>query len=321
MKLQNASPYPARLLRTMVDDRRIYGCVLVRVSHEVVGGRLRPTEAQPWVVDQGPWQGPWGPMPGDQPPARGGVDVLIYGHARAAGGRPVECIAVTAEIGSRWRSTLHAWGDRSWRRSLGELVPGAAEPVREVPLTLAHAYGGSDEWDGIQVAFVDNPAGRGFYLEEARARGRPLANLEDPEAPIRRWDDRPEPVGTGACPQNFGPRVRRGLELDEQTNTIRRIRPSFFNDAFPRMIAPAVAPGELVVVHGVREDGPLKFALPDPPLRVEIKVGDDGGVRTPTIDQIGVEPDARRVYLTYRYVFRYILTPLQRRSCRLFVVE
>ena len=85
------------------------------------------------------------------------------------------------------------------------------------------------------------------------------------------------------------------------------------------MIAPAVAPGEAVVVHGVREDGPLQFKLPDTPLRVEIKVGDDGGVRTPTIDQIGVEPDARRVFLTYRYPFRYVRTPLQRRSCRLFL--
>jgi hypothetical protein len=319
MKLENASPYPARLLRTVVDERRMYGCVLVRVSHEVVGGELRPTEAQRWQVSPGPWEGPWGPMPGDRPLVRGGVDVMIFGAARAAKGRPVACIAVTVEVGSRWRSTLHAWGDRTWRRGLAGLVPGEAEPVREVPLTLARAYGGSDEWDGIQVAYVDNPAGRGFYLEEGRARGRPLPNLEDPEAPVRRWDDRPEPVGTGSCVENFGPRVRRGLELDAETNKIRRIRPSFFNDAFPGMIAPGVAGGEAVVVHGVREDGPLKFTLPDTPLRVEVRIGEHGGVRTPTIDQIGVEADAGLVFVTYRYPFRYVLTPHQRRACRLFL--
>lgn len=321
MKLENASPYPARLLRASIDERRLYGCVLVRVSHEVVGSRLRPAAEQRWQVSPGPWEGPWGPMPGDRPPIRAGVDVMIFGAARAAFGRPVACIAVTVEVGSRWRSTIHAWGERTWRRSLGGLVPGEAEPVREVPLTLAHAFGGSDEWDGLQVAFVDNPAGRGFYLEEERARGRPLPNLEDPEAPVRQWDDRPEPVGTGSCAHNFGPRVRRGIEIDEQTRTIRSIRPSFFNDAFPKMIAPPVAHGETVAVHGVREDGPLTFTLPDTPLRVEVRIGGDGGVRTPAIDQIGVEPDSERVFITYRYPFRYMLTPRERRSCRLFLAS
>lgn len=140
MKLENASPYPARLLRTLVDERRMYGRVMVRVSHEVVAGQLRPTEAQ-----------------------------------RAAKGRP---------------------------------------------------------------------------------------DLEDPEAPIRRWDDRPEPVGTGSCVENFGP---------------------------------------------------------DAPLRVEVRIGEDGGMRTPTIDPIGVEADAGLVFVTHRYPFRDVLTPHQRRACRLFL--
>ncbi|HEY0133290.1 MAG TPA: DUF2169 domain-containing protein, partial [Nannocystis sp.] len=155
------------------------------------------------------------------------------------------------------------------------------------------------------------------YIEESRARAKPLPNLEDPRAPIQRWDDRPEPVGTGACAQNFGPRVRHGVEVDEATNTIRRITPQFFNDAFPGMIAPAVAQGDRVVVRGVREDGPLSFVVPPTSLRVDVRVGDDGGVRTPAIDQIGIEADAGLVFITYRYPFRYVLTPHQRRHCRL----
>jgi hypothetical protein len=317
MKLVNVTPYPARLLRAVVDEQRLFGAVVVRISHDIVDGRLRPSDVQRWQVEEATWNGPWGPMPADRPPRRGGVDILIFGSARAHGGRPVPRIDVAVEIGTRWRSRIIAWGDRSWRRSLGGLVPSDPEPRAEVPLTLARAFGGSDEWDGLQVPFVDNPEGRGFYLEESRAHGKPLPNLEDPRALISRWDDHPEPVGTGLCAPNFGPRARRGVELADDKRSIRGILPLFFNDAFPGMVAPAVASHDRVVVHGVRGDGPLEFTLPDNPLRVDVRIGDDGGVRPPEIDQIGVEPDTGRVFLAYRYVFRYVMTPRERRSCRL----
>jgi len=319
MKLSNESPYPAYLFRTGVDERRIFGCVLARVTHDIVDGQLRPAAAQRWAVSAGQWEGPHGPMPGDHIPYRGGVDVLVFGSARAHGGRPVPCVEVAVDIGTHWRGRILAYGDRTWRRGITGLVPSDPDPVREVPLTLAHAYGGSDEWDGLQVPFVDNPAGRGFYLEASRAHGKPLPNLEDPDDLIRAWDDRPEPVGTVTCAQNFGPRVRRGLELDDDMQTIRRIDPRFFNDAFPGMVAPGVAPGETVVVRGVREDGPLTFKLPETALRVDIRIGDDGGVRTPAIDQIGVEADARSVFISYRFPFRYVLTPHEKRHCRLLL--
>ena len=317
MKLDNATPFPARLIRTVVDDRRLFASVLVRVSHDIVDGRLRPSDVQRWPVSTGTYDGPWGPMPPDQPPCRGGVDIMIFGSARAPGGRPAPRIDVAVEIGTRWRSRLIAWGDRTWRRGLTGLTPSDPEPRSEVPLTLARAFGGSDEWDGMQVPFVDNPEGRGFYLEESRARGKPLPNLEDPRALIVDWKDRPEPVGTGPCAQNFGPRVRHGIELSEDKQTIRRIRPSFFNDAFPQMIAPTVASHDRVVVRGVRDDGPVEFTIPETPLRIDLRVGDDGGVRTPAIDQLAVEPDAGLAFITYRFPFRYVVTPHERRSCRL----
>ena len=321
MKLSNESPYPAYLFRTGIDEHRIFASVVVRVTHDIVDGRLRPAAAQRWTVSASEWVGPHGPMPGDHIPYRSGVDVLVFGSARAHGGRPVPCIEVGVEIGARWRSRVVAFGDRTWRRGVTGLVPSDPDPVREVPLTLARAYGGCDEWDGLQVPFVDNPAGRGFYLESSRAHGKLLPNLEDPDDLIRAWDDRPEPVGTTPCAQTFGPRVRRGLELDEDQQTITRIDPRFFNDAFPGMVAPVVAPGDTVVVRGVREDGPLTFTLPEPPVRVDIRVGDDGGVRTPAIDQIGVDADARSVYLSYRFPFRYVLIPHRLRHCRLLAAS
>lgn len=320
MKFHNYTPYPAHLFRGCVDDDRILACAMVRATYDIVDGALRPAGEQAWPVSPGPWDGPHGPMPGDQRFVRGGVDVMVFGSARSPGGRAAPKIDVEMRVGPSWRARLVAWGERTWQRRGGRLVPGEPEPVREVPLVLARAYGGKDRWDGIDMPYPDNPDGRGYYLEEERARGGLLPNLEDPDAPLRAWDDRPEPVGTGACPQQFGPRVRRGIELDEGGG-IRQIRPEFWNDAFPKMIAPRAWPGDRVEVHGVRHDGVLAFTLPDDGLRVRVQVGDDVGERVPVIDQIGIEADARRVFLTYRYPFTYWLVPHQRRSCMLGLVE
>lgn len=321
MRFHNYTPYPAHLFRGCIDERRILACAMLRATYDVADGELRAADEQAWPVSPGPWDGPHGPMPGDQRFVRAGVDVLVFGSARSPGGKPAPRIDVEVRVGTSWRSRLVAWGDRVWQRRGGRLVPGEPEPVREVPLVLARAYGGKDVWDGLDVPHADNPDGKGFYLEEARARGGPLPNLEDPDAPLRAWNDRPEPVGTVACPQNFGPRVRRGVAIDEQTGQIRELRPEFWNDAFPKMIAPRAEAGDRVSIRGVREDGPIEFVLPVNDLRVRVEVGDDIAERTPVIDQIGVEADARRVFVTYRYPFKYWLVPHQRRSCMLGLVE
>ncbi|HEY8377921.1 MAG TPA: DUF2169 domain-containing protein [Nannocystis sp.] len=319
MKFFNYTPYPAYLHRGFIEERRALASAMLRVTYDVVDGRLRPADEQVWPISPGPWDSPYGPLPGDQRYIRGGVDVMIFGSARSP--RPVPRIDVEVQLGGSWRARVFAHGPRVWRPGPVGLVPGAPEPVREVPLTLAHAYGGKDRWDGIDVPFVDNPDGKGFYLEEASARGNPLPELEDPDAPIRAWSDRPEPVGTGACPQTFGPRVRRGIEFDAERGRVRQIRPEFYNDAFPKMIAPRAEPGDRVVITGVREDGPLAFTLPVSDIRVRIEVGDDIGERTPAIDQIGVEADHRRVFITYRYCFAYWMRPQERRSCMFGIVE
>lgn len=320
MKLQNFTPYPAHLFRGCVDERRILACAMVRCTYDLVGGALRPATEQVWPVSEAPWEGPHGWMPSDQRFVRAGVDVFVFGSARSPGGRLAPKIDVEVRVGPAWRARLVAWGERVWQRRLGGLAPGDPEPVREVPLVLARAYGGRDRWDGVDVPYVDNPDGKGFYLEASRAAGAPLPDLEDPDAPVRAWSDRPEPVGTVACAQHFPPRVRRGVDVDAETGEIRELRPEFWNDAFPGMVAPRALPGDVVEVHGVRADGVVSFRLPDNDLRVRVQIGDDVGERTPVIDQIGVEADARRVFLTYRYPFKYWLAPHQERSCMLGLV-
>lgn len=315
MKLDNRTPFPAHLFRGAVDDKRMFGSLAVRVTYDIVGDRLRPAKDQPWKVSPTPWDNEHGPMPHDDLFYRGGVDVFVLGSARAPMGRPVPKVDVEVRVGPEFRGRLVVFGDRTWRRTAGRLVASAPAPFRDVPLTLARAFGGKDQWDGLDVPFPDNPDGRGFYLEEARAEGKPLPNIEDPAAPILRWDDRPEPVGAQICGQGFGPRLRRSVVFEGSRMT--ELRPTFYNNAFPKMIAPKARPGDRVSVTGVREDGPVVFHLPPSGLRARIGLDPDVYEIDPPIDQIGVEPDKLRVFVSYRYPFRYVFHPLQKRWAEL----
>ena len=213
----------------------------------------------------------------------------MFGAARSV--RPVPRIDVDLRVGERFKARVVVFGDRTWKRDPRRgLIAGAPEPFRELPLTLAYSYGGSFKWDGLDVAHPDNPVGRGYHPDERAAEGGLLANIEDPNALCTRWEDRPEPVGTAAPGQGFGPRLRRAIVFDEQSGGLEVLRPTFFNAAFPQLIVPAAAAGDRVSITGVRGDGPLVFHLPDNPLRVRLAVGDETGERTPPSTRSGSSP-------------------------------
>jgi hypothetical protein len=315
LKLDNRTPYPAHLFRGCIDEQRMFGSLAAKITYDIVGDRLRPASDQPWLVSPSPWENEYGKMPHDELFYRGGVDVFVLGSARPPAGRPAPKIDVEVRIGPQFRRRLVVFGDRVWRRAGDKLVPGPPTPTRAVPLTLAHAFGGTDRWDGLDVPFTDNPEGRGFYLEEDRAEGAPLPNIEDPAQLIQRWDDRPEPVGAQICAQGFGPNLRRSVAF-EGVN-LKELRPTFFNNAFPSMIVPRVAVGDRVSVTGVREDGPIVFFLPASGLQARIGLGEQVYDVEPPIDQIGIEADKMRAFVSYRFPFRYPLVKLQRRWCEL----
>ena len=120
---------------------------------------------------------------------------------------------------------------------------------------------------------------------------------------------------------SFGKRLRAGYDADPQTGQITRIRPQLFNAAFPELVVPQVKPGERVTVRGVDPRGPLSFRVPTSPLRFTLRLGDEIVQSSLNVDQIGIETKPRRIFIAYRYAFRYRLNPLQLRSCVLEHVD
>ena len=131
---------------------------------------------------------------------------------------------------------------------------------------------------------------------------------------MRAWSDSPDPVGVGVRPISFDPHFRTTVTFDDK-GILRKLSPRFFNAAFPGMIADTVAPGDLVTIEGVSPDGPLRFVIPPPPLSVDLGIGGARIVRELPVDQIGVETEERRVFIAYRFPFRYTIVPRQTRFC------
>lgn len=313
MDLQNRTRYPAAITRMVYRDDRIAASVLVRVTYDLVRGALRPSEDQPWIVSPAPWEGPRGPMDGDAVFYKGGADVFVYGRAVPEGGRPAREMDVEVRIGSAFQRRVRVQGPRVWYRGALGLGATAPLPFTEIPLTLEHAYGGKDRWDGLDVPCQENPEGRGFYLSEASAVDRPLPSVEEIDQLVTRWDDRPTPAGLVHCPTASPLRWKHGVEVTPKGRA--ELRPRFFNAAFPAMIAARLEPGDAVLLTGMSATGPVAFSLPDNPFLVQLRFGDERHQHPPIIDQVGIEVDLGRVFIAYRYPFRYVIHEMQEREC------
>jgi hypothetical protein len=314
MLLDNQAGVPAMLFRAIIDEERFAAAVIARVTYRIEGARLTFDEEQPWIVSGPSWDGPEGKMPSDEVFYRGGVDLFVFGSARPPGGRLVEVMTVRVRCGADFETSVVVVGDRVWQKRGGEIVPSAIEKFTSMPLTLAHAFGGQASWDGLPFPFPYNPEGKGFCVEAGDVEGRALPNIEDPDHLVKRWDDRPDPVGVGLCPKEFGPRVREAVKFRED-GALTELKPLLFNAAFPRMVVPKVAPGERLRVDGVSPDGPIEIEIPALPLVTTLRIGGTCVERPLEVDQIGIQADQGRAFITYRYPFRYVMRRREKRSC------
>ncbi|NVB37692.1 DUF2169 domain-containing protein [Pseudenhygromyxa sp. WMMC2535] len=314
--MDNHTPYPAGLARMLYRKDRVAAAALVRVTYDLNGEELVPSDTQPWLVSNEPWEGPQGAMASDLVFYRGGVDVFLFANAVPEGGRPTTQMEVAVHIGEQFSRRVWVFGPRVWQRRPGGLEATAPRPFSSMPLELGQAYGGEDDWDGLTVPYVENPEGRGFYLSEDSAVARPLPHIEDPEHLIEKWDERPSPVGLVPMPLSSPLRAKTGVAQFEGGRV--EIKPRFFNAAFPEMVASHVDPGDLVMISGVSASGPLRLRLPYHRLCVRLRFGTEVYEHPLAIDQVGFEVEARRVFIAYRFPFRYVLHELQERSCELF---
>jgi hypothetical protein len=312
MNFRNSTPFPAFLHREAISGDRIAAAAILRVTFDIATP-CKPSRAQPWKVSPTTWEGPSGPMEPDAVFDREGCDLLLLGSATSPDGKPVRTVDVAVTVAG-FSASVRVFGDRTWMRQDDRLVPSEAQPFTSMPLGLDRAYGGIATFDELKVPHPDNPRGKGYYLEEEEAEGASLPNIEDPDTLIRAWQERPEPVGVGFCPVGFGPRARRAAVVRD--GRVVGVRRCIHNVAFPRFDCPKVEPGARIQVKGMGPD--LEFDVPNETILAKVRVGETEHVDPPRIDQIGIEPERRRFFVTYRYTFIYPLRRGELRSCEVF---
>jgi hypothetical protein len=311
VELRNATPFPAAILPGALGDDELMATVALKLTAQLDGDRLRPVPPDAaWPVFEAPTTVEGVEFPAELHYGHTLVDLFVIGQARAPGGRPLRQMAVEIRSGGL-HHRIDVLGDRSWRRDGKTLVATEPAPFSSMPLTNDRAFGGSTQLDGLPVPYGPNPQGVGFHAEEAEVVGRPLPNLERPDARIASWRDQPRP----AClvmPPASSLAFEHQFERDAQGNPIAPTR-YLFQGAVPELIAAREDLGPTLTLTGVSPDGPLVYPLPTPAQEpcIEVTVGPRRSRLRLRLSGVVALADSRTIVLTFARTFRYLLEPRQ----------
>lgn len=315
-EIANETPFEVALVPGADKDGCDYAVVILKGTFDLAGDGddLPPAEEQASIVfaDE-----PYG-EPGESSVRyesdiclrKGGTDVVLVGNAYPRGGRG-RVAEVRLQLGSL-EKTVRVFGDRVWYRKMGFWKHTEPEPFESMPLVFERAYGGVDESDPNPEKHdyeKRNPVGTGFAVaaRKERLEGLALPNLEDPQAAVTSWKDRPAPAGFGFVGRGWAPRIGHAGTYDEawQENRCPLLPEDFderyFNGGAPGLVAsPHLAGGERVRLAGASPEGVLGFSLPVRDFGVDVWI--KGGKRSahPVLDTVVIEPDASRLMLTWR---------------------
>ncbi|WP_437809969.1 DUF2169 domain-containing protein [Sorangium sp. So ce1078] len=110
-------------------------------------------------------------------------ELLVHGKAFSPGGQPRQVFQARVQVGAVDKA-IFVVGRRKWAFN----GPTEPEPITEMPVTYANAFGGP--------GYPQNPVGMGFSpVEENGVKVHYLPHLEDPRNLVQSPVDRPAPAG------------------------------------------------------------------------------------------------------------------------------
>jgi len=318
VRLENGTTLAAHLFSGPAAETELGCAVLLKGTWEIRDGRLEPAAKSPWPIHLEPLKTPWGTFPGEVASRKPRTDLIVLGKAKAPRGEAVRQMTVSVSVGT-FRHALAVFGDRVWERAAGGLGPSEPRPFREMPITWESAFGGRAATPVFEMANTDNPAGKGFVLEETDAEGVPLPNVEDPSALISSPRDLPRPVGWGPYPLEGGVRLSRMMDGRGRPLPPDVAEPWQMAWAHPDLVLPETpAPGTRIEVQGLAADAPIVATVPALPARVTLVHGSEEVPHSPRLDTLVVEAEERRLVARWRAATTF---PMRPREVRLVRVE
>lgn len=245
----------------------------------------------------------------DLPHKKLATDVLVQGHAYAPEGRPITKLSVGLKV-ANIQKMLHITGDRLWLDSVGGVVISDPQAFIKMPLSYERTFGGMDLTDEDETKHdweVRNPAGCGFATKAEHLIGKPVPNIEEPNALMKHWKQRPKPVGFGPIAGHWFPRVELAGTYDENWEKTRQpLLAEDFNEKYyqsapdDQQVSGYLKGGELVQLYNLTPDGKLQFRLPRIFLAFTTNF-DDGSseVHRAVLHTVTLKPDEKKVVLVW----------------------
>lgn len=185
------------------------------------------------------------------------AEYIVLGSFYAPGGRPVPAGYVNVKLG-KLEKRLNVFGDRYWKKAAGiGLGVTDPEPMTEMPLTFANAFGGKEH--------KENPLGKGAAtIETADGMRQPLPNVELPDRLIGSPDDKPPPASLGMIDLMWPQRFKKVGTYDQKWQKERApgladdIDWTYFNVASPDQWLDGFFKGdETFALHNLHPERPL----------------------------------------------------------------
>jgi hypothetical protein len=287
---------------------------------------------------------PLGDLPSDlQPRTDPALEVILLGHAYAPRERPMSALTVALTVG-KVRRELLVFGDRSWAPD--RKVISRPAPFTRMPLSYGRAFGGAvplnlDRESVFDLCDTCNKHGLGFDAERmARQLGtllkaprgypalpagyvRRLPNLEDPRAPIARWEDAPVPCCWATVPIDVPlwavRQARQNTKPPPPPPEIKREMPSVAHyRAHPDWVIPVPTAAPTIRLENLIPTVPLfEMSMPDFGVVADYIVNGRIGRRNLMPHTLVLLPDERRFYVVYRLPFNFQFQPGDDRELRL----
>lgn len=239
------------------------------------------------------------------------TDVIVVGEACLPGRRPAQQLDVSVSVGGR-NKIIRVFGERVWDSGFLGMNISTPQTFETLPLVYENAFGGVHVVDAAnnEVLFEErNSVGKGFIGKRANKEieGMALPNLEDPTQLIAKPKDRPAPACFGFVAPSWLPRRNFAGTYDAHWQKTRapylptNFDMRFFNAASPDLqMQQFLRGGEAVEIVNMSPHGPLRFALPQCELSVDVRVA--GQVVRPkfALETVLVEPNDKRLSMVWR---------------------
>ncbi len=239
-------------------------------------------------------------------------DVLVQGKAHAPGGRPATQITAGIRVG-RVAKAFSVLGPRQWQPGLLGAGPGLPQAFLEQRISYAQAFGGTRPLKGNpdqQHAYVDNPAGCGWYprgTDTADMVGMPMPSTEELGKPIDSPHGDFRPMALGPIGRHWPQRAAFAGTYDEAwlADCFPFLPADFDNRYF--QAAPAdqqtehLKGGEEVLLLNLTPQERAGFRIPhmQVPVTFFLRKGGHETVHA-VIDTLLIDTDTRQVQLTWR---------------------